>query len=111
MAGNGAGQGEGQEQGGQGDRPTYGVRFAVERATVGSEGVVYRGHAHVPGASWPLEVRVALPGGATIARFLDAGVPDAEELQKAAAALVRAATKVAAAAGKALPRKIVRWRG
>ena len=94
-----------------GDRPDFGVRYSVERVGADAQAVTYRGHAHLPSASIALEVRVALPNGATEARVLGEGVADAAELQRAAAALVRAATKSAVASGRALPRKIVRWRG
>lgn len=113
MASDGEVEGADGARAGQGDRPAFGVRYVVERVEASAERVVYRGHAHLPAGSLPLEVRVALPGGATEAR-LEAAEGDASqgaELQKAAAALVRAATKAAVASGKALPRKIVRWRG
>lgn len=88
-------------------RPTSGVRYVLERAEETPSLVVYRGFAHVPEADLPLSVEVDLPGGATRAS-LPGGPPT---LEKAAAALVRSATKTAAAGGGPLPRKIVRWRG
>jgi hypothetical protein len=92
-------------------RPATGVRYCVERDPAhDSPGeVVYRGFVHLPDADLPVEVRVALPAGATRATLTGAGEarPD---LEKAAAALVRTATKPAVAAGTSLPRRIVRWR-
>ncbi len=97
-------------------RPATGVRYAVVREgePVQGEEVVYRGFAHRPDADVPLEVRIERPSGATRAEVTAAGEarpPDAADLEKTAAALVRTATKAAIAAGEALPRKIVRWRG
>jgi len=92
-------------------RPATGARYCVERDAAGGspEEAIYRGFVHLPHADLPLEVRVALPAGATSATLTGAGEarPD---LEKAAAALVRAATKPAVLAGTALPRRIVRWR-
>jgi hypothetical protein len=95
-------------------RPTAGVRYALERAEVTSTSVAYAGFAHLPDADVPLDVRIALPGGAVQASARPApGVTEARaaDLAKVASALVRAATKSEIAAGQALPRKIVRWRG
>jgi hypothetical protein len=89
-------------------RPSAGVRYALEKAEETSEAVRYRGFVHLPDADLPLEVRVDLPGGATHA---EVGPGGTAEMEKAAAALVRAATKALVAAGGPLPRKIVRWRG
>ena len=92
-------------------RPTAGVRYVLERAGDGrapvGDTLVYRGFAHTPEADLPLEVTIALPGGATQAR-IEGGTA---EMEKAAAALARAATKSELAEGTELPRKIVRWRG
>jgi len=91
-------------------RPSAGVRYVLERVEEvqgGGGRVVYRGFAHLPDQDLPLSVEVELPGGATHPSL--SGGP--EELAKAAAALVRSATKTAVATGTALPRKIVRWRG
>ena len=91
-------------------RPVAGVRYIVEWVRADTPGeAVYRGFAHLPDADLPLEVRVALPGGATTASLEGPGEGRAD-LAKAAAALVRAATKPAVVAGTALPRRIVRWR-
>jgi len=95
-------------------RPTSGVRYALERARVEADHVTYEGFAHLPGADVPLSAKVALPGGAVSVSAAPAeGVSDARgaELAKIATALLRAATKAEVAAGQALPRKIVRWRG
>ncbi|MFO0758708.1 MAG: hypothetical protein U0359_19605 [Byssovorax sp.] len=88
-------------------RPTAGVRLVVTRAEQDDARIVYRGFAHLPGADLPIAVTVALPGGATHAT-VEGGSAD---LEKSAAALVRAATRAELAAGLPLPRKIVRWRG
>lgn len=114
--------------GGEGQRPASGARFVLEQVGTGTGAgvereVVYRGFVYLPDRSLPLEVRVALPGGATRAALSDAeGLAGAEgsegpeaaavrrELERMAAALVRAATKTEAAAGAPLPRKITRWR-
>jgi hypothetical protein len=91
-------------------RPTSGSRFEVEQVEQAPDSVTYRGHVHLPGASHPLEVRVPLPDGAATARVEGAGEA-AAELERAAAALVRAAVRNAHSADRPLPRKIVRWRG
>ncbi len=87
------------------------MRFVLERegegAASGEGAVIYRGFAHTKDADHPLEVTVELPSGATRAK-LEGG---AVEMEKVAAALVRAATKSAVTGGGSLPRKIVRWRG
>jgi hypothetical protein len=88
-------------------RPSNGVRYVVELAEQTESRVRYQGFAHLPDRDLPLSVEVDLPGGATRASLSD-GPP---ELEKAAAALVRSATRAPVAAGAALPRKIVRWRG
>lgn len=88
-------------------RPSAGARLVVEKAEESPERVTYRGFLHLPAADLSAEVTVALPGGATTATLGEGGSP---ELAKAAAALVRAATKGAAAGGERWPRKIVRWR-
>lgn len=95
-------------------RPSAGVRFVLERKSVEPELVTYEGFAHLPDADVPLVVRIALPGGAVSATGSAAASVDdarAAALAKAVTPLVRAATKAQAAAGQALPRKIVRWRG
>lgn len=95
-------------------RPSTGVRYALER-TGGEEGrITYEGFAHLPDVDLPLVAHVALPGGAvTVTAGSAEGVAEARgaEIAKAATALVRAATKGEVAAGRTLPRKIVRWRG
>jgi hypothetical protein len=91
-----------------GPRPTAGARYVLEKAEEGADAVIYRGFVHLPDADVPATVTIALPDGATRAELGDGGTG---ELSKAAAALVRAATKAELKAGTALPRKIVRWRG
>jgi hypothetical protein len=93
-------------------RPTAGARYAVERAEEHPDRLIYRGAVHLPETEVPLEVTIALPSGATSAVLLaepPVGAPP--EMAKAAAALVRAATKAELASAVPLPRKIVRWRG
>jgi hypothetical protein len=99
-------------------RPSAGARYAVERAEDRPDAVIYRGFVHLPDRDLPLEVQVARPSGAATARVGEgarvgewAREKGVAELEKAAAALVRAATKAALASGGEPPRKIVRWRG
>jgi hypothetical protein len=89
-------------------RPTAGMRLTVERAEDAPDTVIYRGFVHLPEHDVPAEARIALPGGAVKVALGEGGTP---EMEKWAAALVRAATKAPLAAGGALPRKITRWRG
>lgn len=88
-------------------RPTAGARLAVELADESPARVIYRGFLHLPSADVPAEVTVALPGGPAVATLGEGGTAD---LAKAAAALVRVATRGAAGGGERWPRKIVRWR-
>jgi hypothetical protein len=101
-------------------RPTAGVRYAIERASEDETGVVvYRGFAHVPDADLPLVVRVehdsasGTEGRSNVVAKLDESVAiaDVSAIEKAAAALVKAAARAARDAGRPLPRRIVRWRG
>jgi hypothetical protein len=89
-------------------RPTAGSRLDLEKAGEAGGSVTYRGFVHLPDADVTAEATVALAGGAVTVALGEGGTP---EMQKWAAALVRAATKTPALAGAALPRKIVRWRG
>lgn len=92
-------------------RPVSGVRYVLERASVEADHVAYEGFAHLPDADVPLSARVALPAGAVTVAPGVTDHPRAAELAKTGAALVRAATKAEVSAGRALPRKIARWRG
>lgn len=95
-------------------RPTSGVRYALERTSVEPAQVTYEGFAHLPDADIPLTARVALPAGTvhtTVAPSDAVTEKRAADFAKVVTALVRAATKAEVAAGQALPRKIVRWRG
>ncbi|MDI1437379.1 MULTISPECIES: hypothetical protein [Polyangium] len=102
-------------------RPTAGVRYALVRGEGEEEGagVTYRGFAHLPDVDLPLEIRVeqAGEGGAegranVAARIEGAAVGvDVAGLEKAGAALVKAALRAARDAGRPMPRRIVRWRG
>lgn len=96
-------------------RPSAGVRYALTRVEAG-EGVVYRGFAHLQGADAPLEVRIATSGAAE-ARVEATALPEGAqaahtvaEIEREAAALVKAAVKSASAAGRPPPRKVTRWR-
>jgi hypothetical protein len=102
-------------------RPTAGVRYALERADDDGAATIYRGFAHVPDADLPIEVRVEQPSGepgvvdrSSVRASIDAaaaeGGHDVPGLEKAAAALVKAAARAARDAGRPLPRRIVRWR-
>jgi len=80
----------------------------------------YRGFAHLPDADLPMDVRVEPAGEgsgegrtAVTARIDGASAEgvDVATLEKAAAALVKAAARAAKDAGRPLPRRIVRWRG
>ena len=97
-------------------RPTTGVRYAVERSAVDGRAVIYKGFAHLPDADVPLVVRVEEEGadGRTnvVAKVDEAGfVGDGPAIERAAAALIKAAARGARDAGRTLPRRIVRWRG
>lgn len=97
-------------------RPTTGVRYAVERSDVDGAVVIYNGFAHLPGADVPLIVRVEhddVEGRANVVAKVDdvSGVFDGPAIERAAAALIKAAARSARDAGRALPRRIVRWRG
>lgn len=89
-------------------RPTAGARLVVTKAEEAEDAVRYTGHVHLPDADVTADVSVALPGGAVRVTLGPGGTA---ELEKSAAALVRAATKSLVTAGTPLPRKIVRWRG
>jgi hypothetical protein len=97
-------------------RPLAGVRYAVERC--GQEGsvVVYSGFAHLPDVDLPLVVRVEqddAEGRTNVVATVDDAehVADGPAIERAAAALIKAAARGARDAGRSLPRRIVRWRG
>ncbi|MDI1478989.1 hypothetical protein [Polyangium sp. y55x31] len=91
-------------------RPTAGVRYALERADEEESSATYRGFAHLPDADLPLEIRVEQ--ASVTARIEGAAVGvDVAGLEKAGAALVKAALRAARDAGRPMPRRIVRWRG
>ena len=98
-------------------RPTAGVRYAVERNADEGKVVTYSGFAHLPDADVPLVVRVEqqddVDGKTNVVAKIDdaAGVVDVSALERAAAALIKAAARSAKDAGRSLPRRIVRWRG
>jgi len=99
-------------------RPTAGVRYAVERSEDEGPVIVYSGFAHLPDADVPLVVRIEDDASGrtnVVAKVDDAGSiadgADGAALERAAAALIKAAARGARDAGRALPRRIVRWRG
>lgn len=97
-------------------RPTAGVRYAVERSGDEENIVIYSGFAHLPDADIPLVVRVEHDGSdgrANVVAKVECveGVADGPALERAAAALIKAAARGARDAGRSLPRRIVRWRG
>lgn len=97
-------------------RPTAGVRYAVERTGIDGQTVIYSGFAHLPDADVPIVVRVeqdAEDGRANVVVKVEASsaVADGAALERAAAALIKAAARGARDAGRELPRRIVRWRG
>jgi hypothetical protein len=96
-------------------RPTSGVRYAVEQSNVEGAVVIYTGFAHLPDTDLPLVVRVEQvdEGRTNVMAKVDdvAGVADGPAIERAAAALIKAAARGARDAGRSLPRRIVRWRG
>lgn len=103
-------------------RPAAGVRYALSRAedVDASSASIYRGFAHLPDVDLPLEVRIASEGAdaggegrASVTARIEGGAEgvDVAGLEKASAALVKAALRAARDAGRPLPRRIVRWRG
>lgn len=90
-------------------RPTTGVRYDIllsPQEAQEEEGLVYRGHARLPDRDIPLEVRVSAKSEARASLNCGEALPEAErrELEREAAALVRAATRGIP------PRRITRWR-
>ena len=101
-------------------RPTAGVRYTLSRAGDDGATTVYRGFAHTKDADLPLSVRVIKPAEASSERaVVTASVevtetgPDVDiaELEREAAALVKAAARAAKDAARPLPNRISRWRG
>lgn len=97
-------------------RPTAGIRYAVEQTNVDGAIVTYNGFAHLPDADVPLVVRVEQDEAAGKTNVVVKAEPvteiaDASAIERTAAALIKAAARGARDAGRALPRKIVRWRG
>jgi len=97
-------------------RPTAGVRYAVERSGTDGQTVIYSGFAHLPDADVPLVVRVEQEGADGRANVIvkideNSSVADGAALERAAAALIKAAARGARDAGRELPKRIVRWRG
>jgi hypothetical protein len=95
------------------NRPAQGVRYVLELDRAAAPATLYRGFVHLPDADLRVVVRVDGAGvaGAEVGGDAAGGDRDPAVLGKMAAALVKAATKSAAAAGRNPPRKIVRWRG
>lgn len=97
-------------------RPTAGIRYAVERTGLDGTTVIYSGFAHLPDADVPLLVRVEddeAAGRTNVIAKVDGATEGADgvAIERAAAALIKAAARGARDAGRALPRRIVRWRG
>ncbi len=92
-------------------RPSSGVRFAVDRVD-GEPGpeVVYRGFVHLPDADLPIVVRAADSGVTAVVEADPGGARSRADLERAAAALVRAVVRAPIAEGRRPPRRIVRWR-
>lgn len=92
-------------------RPEHGVRVEVVRGAGDLSGVlIYRGHAHTPQTSWPIEVRVSVDAAKASIDRGDLTSPELDALEKSVSALVRAATRSHLIEGRTPPRKIVRWR-
>ncbi|NUP06564.1 MAG: hypothetical protein HOW73_10945 [Polyangiaceae bacterium] len=89
--------------------PEHGVRFELVLEEREGERAVYQGFAFTPERSIPLVV-VAEIASAKARIGGEERPANADALEKAAAALVRAATRAELAEGAAVPRKIVRWR-
>lgn len=89
--------------------PEHGVRFELVLEEQGEGRAVYQGFAFLPDRKVPLVV-VAEIASATATIGGDDRPTNADALEKAAVALVRAATRQELSEGAAVPRKIVRWR-
>lgn len=89
-------------------RPTAGARLSLVREEETDGAVVYRGFVHLPDRDVAAEATIELPAGGVRVALGEGGSP---ELEKTAAALVRATTKALVASGAELPRRIARWRG
>jgi hypothetical protein len=92
------------------ETPAHGVRFEVARGGAEAE-IVYRGHARSAShGAVPVEVHVTEAGA--VARVTTDALPHdvRADWEKALSALVRAATRGPLLEGRALPRKITRWR-
>lgn len=91
--------------------PDNGARFELVLGERDEARAIYRGHAHFPERSLPLDVvvtKAAATAKASPNEAFDAG--EIDTIEKAGSALVRAATRGPMQAGTALPRKIARWR-
>lgn len=102
------------------ERPEHGIRYELVRVEGDAqEGVtLYRGHAHTKEGSVPLEARIEHASGSASARVGDSDRRPSQdeegvslrELEKGAAALVRATARSYLAEGRRPPRRILRWR-
>lgn len=89
--------------------PSHGVRFELVLRHAEAGGALYEGLARTTGAE--LALRVSAERAGARAELTGAERPaNAEALEKLAAALVRAATRVELEEGLPVPHKIVRWR-
>ncbi|MBK6516812.1 MAG: hypothetical protein IPM79_20890 [Polyangiaceae bacterium] len=89
--------------------PQHGVRFELVLRTAGPGRAVYEGFARTGGLD--LTLRVTSETESAKAELTASPRPDnADALERAAAALVRAATRAELEEGAPPPHKIVRWR-
>ena len=95
-----------------------GVRYLVLRVDDPRERgetsghIRYEGSVEAHGQRFELAVNLSLPEGTATSSLTAPALQQAErdKLQRAAAALVRAATRSGVAEGRPVPRKIHRWR-
>lgn len=97
-----------------GDRPETGVRIHVERDKSREDPPwIYAGAAHVPEASFPVQVTVDADGEVTvtISPPSGGGAPPPPDLAEKVRLIVRTVYRQAKADDEAPAWKIVRWRG
>ncbi len=96
-----------------GDRPEAGLRIHVQRDVAKSAAPwCYAGMAHLPDASFGLEVRVEEDGAVAVTVTCEPGAtPPPSDLGEKVRLILRAAYKQARTDGVPPPWRIVRWRG
>jgi hypothetical protein len=97
-----------------GNRPETGIRIAIERDRSRREPPwTYAGAAHLPSASFPLQVVVDAAGEVSVTLSPDStsGAPPPEDLAEKVRLIVRTAYRQAKADGEPPAWRIVRWRG